>query len=197
MDSDGLSENGRPFAVSRAFLVLLLLVSVSSALFYVEASRKKIVGGVSDGEYVSVEIIGVYMDSLSSTPVVYLFEPNKEIYLPIWIGANEAVAIQSELAGVKPPRPLTNDLLKSVMEKLDGTLEGVNITKVEDDTFFAELIVRKKDDDQAMQIDARPSDAIGLAIRFKCPIQVNQEVLKTYGISSDSDRRRQASTKKS
>jgi len=60
------------------------------------------------------------MDSLSETPAVFLYSEKEEIFLPIWIGANEAVAIQAELSGVKSPRPLTNDLLKDVIEKLDA-----------------------------------------------------------------------------
>ena len=129
-----------------------------------------------------VKVLGVVMDSLSGSPAVFLYEEREDVYLPIWIGANEAVAIQAELSGVKSPRPLTNDLLKDIMITLNATLEKIIITKVQDDTYYAQLNVKGKDG--SSEIDARPSDAIGLAIRFQCPIFVSNKVLKEYGISS-------------
>ncbi len=141
-----------------------------------------------------MKVIGVVMDSLSETPAVFLFSETEEMFLPIWIGANEAVAIQSELAGLKSPRPLTSDLLKDVIEKLDASLEKTVITKVQDDTFYALLHIKTKNG--LLEIDARPSDALGLAIRFKCPIMVNDEVLKRYGMSSQDAAKKQLGKRK-
>lgn len=142
-----------------------------------------------------VTVLGVVMDSLSGSPAVFLFKESDDMFLPIWIGANEAVAIQAELAGVKSPRPLTNDLLKTVIEKLEASLQKIVITKVQDDTYYALLNLKSKSGD--IEIDARPSDAIGLAIRFKCPIFVSNKVLKQYGLSSrDAAKKRIEKSKK-
>lgn len=142
-----------------------------------------------------MKVLGVVMDSLSETPAVFLYSEKEEIFLPIWIGANEAVAIQAELAGVKSPRPLTNDLLKDVIEKLDATLEKIVITKVQDDTYYSILYIKGKNG--SLEIDARPSDALGLAIRFKCPIWVNDDIVKKYGMSSqDAAKKRLEKSKK-
>lgn len=142
-----------------------------------------------------MKVLGVVMDSLSETPAVFLYSEKEEIFLPIWIGANEAVAIQAELSGVKSPRPLTNDLLKDVIENLDATLEKIVITKVQNDTYYSILYI--KGNKGALEIDARPSDALGLAIRFKCPIWVNDEIVKKYGMSSqDAAKKRLEKSKK-
>lgn len=142
-----------------------------------------------------VKVLGVVMDSLSGSPAVFLYQESDDIFLPIWIGANEAVAIQAELAGVKSPRPLTNDLLKTIIEKLGGTVTKIIINKVQDDTYYAILNIEANG--AASEIDARPSDAVGLAIRFKCPIFVSNKVLKQYGVSSrDAAKKRVEKSKK-
>jgi bifunctional DNase/RNase len=148
-----------------------------------------------DPNVTEMKVLGVVMDSLSETPAVFLYSEKEEIFLPIWIGANEAVAIQAELSGVKSPRPLTNDLLKDVIEKLDATLEKMVITKVQDDTYYSLLYIKTKNG--LLEIDARPSDALGLSIRFKCPIWVNDEIVKKYGMSSqDAAKKRLEKSKK-
>ena len=175
-----------------AALLFFALAGLFSKHFFGE--RGILLTGDPPGE-TEMKVIGVVMDSLNETPAVFLFSESEEMFLPIWIGANEAVAIQAELAGLKSPRPLTNDLLKNVIEKLDAALEKMVITKVQDDTFYALLYIKTKTG--SLEIDARPSDALGLAIRFKCPILVNDEVLKRYGVSSqDAAKKRLEKRKK-
>lgn len=125
-----------------------------------------------------VEILG-----LSSTPsaggayAILL----KELYgvrrLPIIIGAFEAQAIALEMEGIKPPRPLTHDLLKSIIDNLGATVQEVIIDELKENTFYAKIIIEVSS--LTNDIDSRPSDAIALAVRTQAPIYVNEEVMNT------------------
>ena len=108
--------------------------------------------------------------------------------LPIWIGHPEATAILLALEGVEPPRPLTHDLLKSVLETLDSYVERVEITRVEEGTFFAAHHPARRGA-HASSIDARPSDSIALAIRMGAPIFVAEEVLEAAAVPDDTGAR--------
>jgi len=101
--------------------------------------------------------------------------------LPIVIGPAEAQAIVTELEGHHPPRPMTHDLLKSVIEALGSQLREIIITSLHEGTFYATLVL----DYGGQEIDARPSDAIALAVRFGCPIFVNEDVLRAAGFSTE------------
>lgn len=107
--------------------------------------------------------------------------------LPIFIGAAEAQAIALEVNNVKVPRPLTHDLLKNIMDCMECRLVRVDITKLEEGTFYATLVVHH--DDVDLQIDSRPSDAIAIALRFGVPIMVAPEVMEEAGqiINTPSD----------
>ena len=115
---------------------------------------------------VSVAQLGV--DRATNSPVVILREREGTRVLPIWIGPAEASAIAMELQGVKFPRPLTHDLLKLIIVGLGGSLQHVVIRSVQENTYFAELLIRRGED--AFQVDARPSDSIALALRLRAPI---------------------------
>lgn len=131
---------------------------------------------------VSVAHLGV--DRSTNTPVVVLREVGGERTLPIWIGTSEASAIAMELQGVKPLRPMTHDLLKHLVTGLGGELQRVNITALQDDTYFAELqIVREG---QVFQVDARPSDSIALALRCSAPIFTSDDLLDRAASASRS-----------
>ncbi|MCM8812676.1 MAG: bifunctional nuclease family protein, partial [Candidatus Omnitrophica bacterium] len=95
---------------------------------------------------------------------------------PIIIGVAEAAAIKMRVSNVQPPRPLTHDLLNNIIVALGGTLERVVINKLEGNTFFARLFIRRGDD--AMEVDARPSDSIALALRAEAPVFVEEEVFE-------------------
>jgi len=115
------------------------------------------------------------LDRTTNTPVVILQEQEGERVLPIWIGPAEASAIAMELAGVKFARPLTHDLLKQVILGLGADLRKVIITQVKDNTYYAELHIYRGD--AVIQIDARPSDSIAVALRLKAPIFTSESLL--------------------
>ena len=121
----------------------------------------------------SVAHLGV--DRSTNSPVVVLREVGGERTLPIWIGTNEANAIAMELQGMKPERPMTHDLLRNLIAGLGGELRRVQITDLRDDTYFAELQVMRGE--EVIQVDARPSDSIALALRCNAPIFTTDALL--------------------
>ena len=124
----------------------------------------------------------VYSQTQSGAYVLVLIEENGERKLPIVIGTAEAQAIAIALEGMSPPRPLTHDLFINFATAYNINMVEVEITKLEEGIFYAELVCESFAN--KIKIDSRTSDAVALAIRFKCPIYANEEVLKTAGISS-------------
>ncbi len=124
-----------------------------------------------------VENLGV--DPNSGGVVVLLRAENGKL-LPIWIGALEGQNIAIALAGEKPPRPLTPDLLLSVLEMFGGKLSRVEITELKENTFYARLVVEHKGIEY--EIDARPSDAIALALRAGAPIYVDEKLIEEAAV---------------
>ncbi len=134
---------------------------------------------------IQVRISSLSVDSVSNQPVIIL-RPIEESeqpvrLLPIWIGHAEATAILLALQGVEPPRPMTHDLLKNVLESLDTVVTRVEITRVEDGTFYAAIVVRGEE--RTLVIDARPSDSIALAIRTGSPVFVAEEVFEQAAVA--------------
>lgn len=120
-----------------------------------------------------VDKLGI--DLLTHDPVVILKDMDGSHYLPILIGPFEATAIALALEGAPVPRPLSHDLMRSILETLEANLEQVIIHDIRDSTFFAKLIVRN--DGELQEIDARPSDGIALALRMKAPIYVSDKIV--------------------
>ena len=120
-------------------------------------------------------------------PVVVLQEMEGDRVLPIWIGPGEAGAIASQLAKITYPRPLTHDLLCSVLRGLGGMLQKVVITRVEESTYFAELLVHRNG--EVISLDARPSDSIALALRVDAKIFAQDQLLEhaTIEVAEDED----------
>lgn len=112
--------------------------------------------------------------------VVILREKDAERYLPIWIGPAEADAIAVRLQEVTVARPLTHDLLASMIEQLGGTVRSVVVNDLANDTFFARIHVER--DGKVIEVDSRPSDAIAIAVRAKVPIYVDESVLDRAGV---------------
>lgn len=133
---------------------------------------------------IHARIASLSLDATTEQPVLVLAAVNDEAraekLLPIWIGPPEATAILLELQGVIPPRPLTHDLFKSVLEAFDALLMRVEITRLEEGTFFAALVLRAEE--RVVVVDARPSDSVALAIRFGAPIYVAEEVFDEAAI---------------
>lgn len=126
-------------------------------------------------EELQVEIKGLMLDPSSNVPIVILRDIQSQLFLPIWIGVFEANAIALRLEGIEPPRPMTHDLLRSVVDQLGGTVEKIVISDLRESTFFAMIHVRNNG--SSLSIDARPSDAIALALRTEAPIFVLRSVL--------------------
>ncbi len=129
---------------------------------------------------IEVKVVNVAIDANSKMPVIVLKEKTGEKTLPIWIGLFEAQAIALALENVKPPRPLTHDLAKSLIEKLKGKVDRVVISDLRNNTFYAQILIKKNG--QSIKVDSRPSDAIALALRLNVPIFINEIVLDKVSI---------------
>ena len=125
---------------------------------------------------VPMEIKGLIMDPSSNVPIVILRDSEKARLLPIWIGTAEAHAIALEIEGIRPPRPLTHDLLVGLVEALEAKVERIVVTDLRESTFYAEIHLETKDGPR--QVDSRPSDAMALALRASAPILVAEKVLE-------------------
>jgi uncharacterized protein len=117
--------------------------------------------------------------------VVILKEKAAERYLPIWIGPSEADAIAVKLQGVSVPRPLTHDLLVSVIDALGATINSIVVSDLKNDTFYAKIFLSV--DGEQMEVDSRPSDALALAVRAEVPIFAEEAVLDKAGILLDRE----------
>lgn len=134
---------------------------------------------------VPVHIHGLGFDENNSQPVVILKEDEGLRVVPIWIGQPEAMAIMVAVQGATPPRPLTHDLMLGVIMAAGLTIDRVEITRVDEGTFYASLVLR--DDVRTLTLDARPSDCLALAVRSECPVFVDETVMLTAGIVPDDD----------
>jgi bifunctional DNase/RNase len=124
---------------------------------------------------VEMRIRGLMMDPNTNMPIVVLKDVASDTVLPIWVGIYEANAIAIEIEKLAAPRPMTHDLARNLIHSMNGQLDRVVITELKDDTFFAVLWLTQ--DGEAVTVDARPSDAIALALRADCPIYVAEPVL--------------------
>ena len=117
--------------------------------------------------------------------VVILKEKESDRYLPIWIGPAEADAIAVKLQDISVPRPLTHDLLRSIIDTLGGSLSHILVSDLESDTFYAKIVINVNG--KSVEVDSRPSDAIALAVRAKVPIYAEDKVLDKAGILLDKE----------
>jgi len=125
---------------------------------------------------VEVRIRGLMMDPQTRMPIVVLNDLSGDVVLPIWVGLLEANAIALEIEKATMPRPMTHDLLRNAIAGLNGRVTRVVVAALRDDTFFATVWMEQGG--EAVALDARPSDAIALALRSDCPIYVSQQVLE-------------------
>jgi len=137
-------------------------------------------------QLVPMSIKGLMLDPVSNSPIVVLKDDAEKFFLPIWVGIFEANAIALQLENVSTPRPMTHDLLRNMIAELDARVARVVINDLRDSTFFAQI--RVVIGERTLELDARPSDAIALALRADAPIYVAQSVLEqAQTISPDSD----------
>lgn len=134
---------------------------------------------------VEVKVQSLGLDQSSKTPVVILQEMEGERMLPIWIGPGEASAIAMELAGMKFSRPLTHDLAATLIKGLGGALQRVHISRVQENTYFAEMLIQRGD--EMFSIDARPSDSIAIALRLDAQLFTSDELLSDTQIEITSE----------
>src|SRR6202795_3651653 len=134
---------------------------------------------------IEMELTGVRVELPSNQPIVLLREREGERYLPIWIMDAEAAAIALSLQGVVTPRPMTHDLLKSILDDLSVEVQRIVVTELRDSTFFATIQLQRKGEN--FEISSRPSDAIALAVRTSTPIFANEEVLSEASILIPGD----------
>jgi len=132
----------------------------------------------------------MFVESIRVSPVIFhrvvvLKEREGDRYLPIWIGPQEANAIAIKLQDIETPRPMTHDLLASVFQSLEAQVLRVVISDLAEDTFFASIVVRL--DKRQVEIDARPSDAIALAVRLDTPIFAVEHVLDMAAVVPDEE----------
>lgn len=131
---------------------------------------------------VEMKIRGLTMDPVTQMPIVVLKDVNGNTVLPIWVGIFEANAIALEIEKVSTPRPMTHDLLKTVLLGLEAAVKKVVVSDLKDDTFYALIWLERGG--EMISIDSRPSDALALALRLDCPIYVDDIVLKTSKLTN-------------
>ena len=136
---------------------------------------------------VEVTVARLGLDSSTQSYVVILQEKGGQRLLPIWIGQPEAESIVMQMHNVKRVRPLTHDLCKSLILGMGGTLQRVHITRVEKNTYFAELHISRKDASDMVQVDARPSDSIAIALRLSAPIYAAESLLSDVQIEESAE----------
>jgi bifunctional DNase/RNase len=134
---------------------------------------------------IEMTIDSIRVSLMNYQRVVILKEKTAERYLPIWIGPAEADAIAVKLQGVNVPRPLTHDLLRSVIDSLGASVNSIIVCDLKNDTFFAKIILNV--DGGSVEIDSRPSDALALAVRAEVPIFADESVLEKAGIFLDQE----------
>ncbi len=136
-------------------------------------------------EMIEVVIDSIRVSLMSQQRIVILRERNAERYLPIWIGIYEAESITIALQEVEVARPLTHDLLRNVFRELNASIQRVEVVSLRDDTFFGNIVVNVND--QVLNIDSRPSDALAIAVRAHVPVLVAKSVMDSAGIIPEED----------
>ena len=130
--------------------------------------------------FILMTVGGLTLDPVTKTPIVILRDPDNKLNLPIWIGLLEATAMATELEGIKMARPMTHDLLRSLINDLGAVVEWIEVTELKDNTYYAVIYLRVND--RQLTLDSRPSDAISLALRTKSPIYVAKKVLEASSV---------------
>jgi bifunctional DNase/RNase len=130
-------------------------------------------------------VYGVSFDMVGKQPIVLLKTATGNRFLPIWIGHPEAAAILAKLQDTQTPRPMTHDLFSTALGELDAAVVRINVVEMRDSTFFARVLLRKGDEE--VELDARPSDAIALALRAKAPIYAADDVIAESAIQMEDE----------
>jgi len=135
---------------------------------------------------IEMKVMGIALDTRTGSPIVVLHDKENRRALPIWIGSAEASSIIRKIENLSVTRPMTHDLIISIIEKIGYKISKVEINDVEKETYFATIFLENEDDGKIIEIDSRPSDAIAIAIRIDAPIYVTANVLSNGSVSTDS-----------
>ena len=130
---------------------------------------------------IKVNLVGLILDPVSKTPVMILKPLNENKIIPIWIGGYEADAITMELENIRPPRPMTHDLLKDILFHLNAEVEKIVVTDIVENTYHAELYIRQAND--VSIVDCRPSDAVAIALKNRAQIYISESVYQSSMLS--------------
>jgi bifunctional DNase/RNase len=136
-------------------------------------------------DFILMTVGGLTLDPVTKTPIVILKDSENKLNLPIWIGLLEATAMATELEGIKMARPMTHDLLKSLLEELGGSVDSIEVTDLRENTYYAQIHLQVAG--RRVTIDSRPSDAISLALRTKSPIYVAKKVLESSSVLQQAE----------
>ena len=134
---------------------------------------------------IEMKVMGIALDTRTGSPIVVLHDIDNRKALPIWIGSAEASAIIRKIENISVSRPMTHDLIASIVEKTGGTIDRIEINDVEKETYYAIIYIKDKEGNE-IEIDSRPSDAIAVAIRVDAPIFVTANVLANGSVSCDA-----------
>jgi hypothetical protein len=134
--------------------------------------------------YQKVFIQGLLLDPITERPILVLREEGEQRILPIWIGVSEANAIALQLENVKVPRPMTHDLLCGILSQMHGQVKEVRICDLQDNTYFADIVLEQAGEE--VHVDARPSDAVALAVRADAPIFVEETIFDRCGETEEA-----------
>ena len=138
---------------------------------------------MADTEFIRMKVHGLRLDPVTKTPILLLHNEEETTILPIWVGLLEATSMATELEGIKMSRPMTHDLLKRLIEECGAQVSRVEVTALRENTFYA--VIHFEINGSPHTIDARPSDAISLALRTKSPIYVARQVLEAHIAESE------------
>ena len=125
---------------------------------------------------IEMNIKGLMIDPITNMPIIILRDQEGQRILPIWVGVFEANAIALQIENVQTPRPMTHDLLKNIIDDLSAQVERIVVTELKENTFYALIHLRRNG--HSIEVDARPSDAIALALRTRAPIFVEEAVIQ-------------------
>ena len=168
-------DRGKRLGMVAGMVLLILVYGFGEAL-----AKKPGPTAREAKELLRVKVHRLVIDPATGQPVVFLIDPREERVLPIWIGPFEANAINAVLQGSQSPRPLTHDLLETVIRKSEGKVQRVIITHSQDGIYYATMVIEKGG--STLQMDARPSDSIVMALKFKAPIYVVQSLFKEMAV---------------
>lgn len=158
--------------------MIILFVSTCSRADTAERTSQD--AALDEDSFVRVSVYRLSVDPANKQPVVALADSAEQRVFPIWIGLSEAQAIHMELQGSESFRPLTHDLLAGIIAKVNGTVSRVVITHIKDNVFYATLVIKK--DKTLVEVDARPSDSLVMALKFDAPIYVERSLFEIMSI---------------